>query len=81
MRTRGAWFAPFALVPHALDPGPTMTLLQLRVSPLRAAATVIPGTNYTIKVIVPKVYKNSTPTSLSFTWRATALSLGKFVIN
>lgn len=42
---------------------------------------LVPDANYTVKVVVPKGYKNSTPSSQTFIWRATALSLGYFAIN
>jgi beta-propeller repeat-containing protein len=42
---------------------------------------LIPGANYTVRVVVPKGYRNSTPTYQTFTWRATALSLGNFLVN
>jgi len=39
------------------------------------------GANYTVKVTVPKSYKNSTPGAQSFTWKGTAVSLNIFVLN
>jgi hypothetical protein len=39
------------------------------------------GTNYTVKVAVPKAYKSSTPSSQGFTWKAVSVSLNTFVLN
>ena len=47
--------------------------------PLTSGLT--PGANYTNKVVIVKPYKNSTPSSQSFTWGASTLLLKNFVIN
>jgi uncharacterized repeat protein (TIGR01451 family) len=37
--------------------------------------------NYTVKVTVPKSYRNSSPSSQNFTWKSAAVSLDNFVLN
>ncbi len=39
------------------------------------------GANYSVRVTVPKAYKNSTPSAQSFTWKAASVSLNTFVLN
>lgn len=39
------------------------------------------GANYSGKVTVPKGYKNSTPSSQAFTWKAAMILLNNFVLN
>ena len=39
------------------------------------------GTNYTVKVTVPKAYKSSTPSSQRCTWKAVSVSLSTFALN
>ena len=39
------------------------------------------GSNYTVKVTLPKGYKTSTPASQNFTWQATEVMLSSFVLN
>jgi hypothetical protein len=46
-----------------------------------ATQGLVPGTNYTVKVAVPKTYKSSTPSSQGFTWRSAAVALNNFVLN
>ena len=46
-----------------------------------ATSTLVSGTNYSVKVSVPKGYRNSTPSSQSFTWRKASITLSNFVVN
>lgn len=46
-----------------------------------ATGGLTPGASYTVKVTVPKGYKNSTPSSQSFTWKAVAVIPNNFVLN
>jgi uncharacterized repeat protein (TIGR01451 family) len=46
-----------------------------------ATSGLTSGAAYTAKVSVPKTYKNSTPSSQSFTWKAMAVALNNFVLN
>jgi uncharacterized repeat protein (TIGR01451 family) len=39
------------------------------------------GASYSVKVTVPKAYRNSTPSSQSFTWRLVGVALNNFVVN
>ena len=41
----------------------------------------VTGSKYTVKVSPPKPYKSSTPVSQTFSWNATAVTLGNFVLN
>ncbi len=40
-----------------------------------------PGTAYTVKVTLPSGYKNSIPSSQTFLWRGTGITLKRFVLN
>jgi hypothetical protein len=46
-----------------------------------ATAGLTAGANYTVKVTVPKAYKNSSPSSQSFTWKAAGVALNNFILN
>ena len=46
-----------------------------------ATSTLVSGTNYSVKVSVPKGYRNSTPSSQSFTWKKASITLSNFVVN
>ena len=39
------------------------------------------GSKYTVKVSPPKPYRSSTPVSQTFSWNATAVTLGNFMLN
>jgi uncharacterized repeat protein (TIGR01451 family) len=39
------------------------------------------GSSYSMKVTVPKTFKNSSPSSQNFTWRSVAVALSNFVLN
>ena len=39
------------------------------------------GASYTLRVSVPKGYKNSTPSSQTFTWKNAGITLSNFVVN
>jgi hypothetical protein len=46
-----------------------------------ATSGLVSGAGYTVKVTVPRAYKNSAPSSQSFTWRAVGVALNNFVLN
>jgi len=46
-----------------------------------ATSGMASGTNYTVKVTVPKTYRNSSPASQSFTWKMVGVALNNFVLN
>jgi len=46
-----------------------------------ATGSLTSGATYTTKVSISKPYKNSTPSSQSFAWKASAVTLKNFVIN
>ena len=39
------------------------------------------GANYSVKVTVPKTYRNASPSSQGFTWKSVAVMLSNFVLN
>jgi hypothetical protein len=75
-------------------PGLTVNILNSRNATVATAATDVSGfyyfpatgglnsgANYTVKVTVPKVYRNSTPSSQGFTWKTVEVMLNNFVLN
>jgi uncharacterized repeat protein (TIGR01451 family) len=46
-----------------------------------ATSSLTSGSSYTVKVTVPKAYRNSAPSSQGFTWRGAAVTLNNFTVN
>jgi uncharacterized repeat protein (TIGR01451 family) len=46
-----------------------------------ATGGLVTGANFTVKVSVPKTYKNSSPSSQNFTWKVASVLLNNFVLN
>ena len=46
-----------------------------------STSSLTTGGNYTVKVTVPKTYRNSSPSSQGFSWKSAAVSLNNFVLN
>lgn len=74
--------------------GITVNLLNSRNTPVASATTDVTGfyyfpatsglsagSSYTVKVTVPKIYRNASPSSQSFTWKSAAVSLNSVVLN
>ena len=74
--------------------GLTVNILNSRNATVATAATDVSGfyyfpatggltsgASYTVKVTVPKAYRNSSPSSQSFSWKGLGVSLSNFVLN
>jgi hypothetical protein len=46
-----------------------------------ATGALSSGATYTVKVAVPRIYRNSTPAAQNFTWKSAAVVLSNFTLN
>ena len=66
--------------------GPTKTVIASAVTDATGfyvfprTGALKPGMDYTVKVTVPKAYKTATPSTQTFTWNATMVSLSRCVL-